>query len=87
MWLLLIDTYSKWPEVHAMSSTTAQATVQQLRKIFAAHAHRLPQMIVSPQFVSEEFKQFCSSRDIQHSTIAPYHRHSNGKAERLVGIF
>ena len=26
MWLLLIDAYSKWPEVHAMSSTTAQAT-------------------------------------------------------------
>ena len=45
MWLLLIDAYSKWPEVHAMSSTTAQATVQQLRKIFATHG--LPQMIVS----------------------------------------
>ena len=37
MWLLLIDAYSKWPEVHAMSSTTAQATVQQLRKIFGCH--------------------------------------------------
>ena len=88
MWLLLIDAYSKWPEVHAMSSTTAQATVQQLRGIFATHG--LPQMIVSdngPQFVSEEFKQFCTSRGIQHNTIAPYHPRSNGEAERLVETF
>ena len=82
------DAYSKWPEVHAMSSTTAQATVQQLRKMFATHG--LPQMIIfdnGPQFVSEEFKQFCSSRGIQHNTIAPYHPHSNGEAERLVETF
>ena len=25
MWLLLINAYSKWPEIHAMSSTTAHA--------------------------------------------------------------
>ena len=31
MWLLLIDAYSKWPEIYAMSATTAQATIQQLR--------------------------------------------------------
>ena len=82
MWLLLIDAYSKWPKVHAMSSTTAQATVQQLRKILATHG--LPQMIISdngPQFVAKEFKQFCSSRGIQHNTIAPYHPHSNGEGE------
>ena len=88
MWFLLIDVYSKWPEIHAMSSTTAQATVQQLRRIFATHG--LPQMIVSdngPQFASEEFEQFCTSRGIQHNTIAPCHPCSNGEAERLVETF
>ena len=71
-----------------MSSTTAQAMIQQLRKIFATHG--LPQMIVSdndPQFVSDEFHKFCSSRGIQHNTIAPYHPRSNGEAERLVETF
>ena len=89
MWLLLIDAYSKWLEVHAMSSSTAQATVQQLKKIFATHG-RLPQMIISdngPQFVSEEFKPFSSSRGIQHNTVAPHHPRSNGEAERLVETF
>ena len=37
---LLMHICSKWPEVHAMSFTTAQATIQQLRKIFATHGLR-----------------------------------------------
>ena len=68
----------KWPEVYAMSSTATTATVQQFRKIFATHG--LPQIIVSdngPQFVSEDFKQFCNWRGIQHNIIAFYHSHSN----------
>jgi len=63
-------------------------TVQQLRKIFTTYG--LPQMIVSnngPQFVSEEFEQFCNSRGIQHNAIAPYHPRSNGEAERPVETF
>ena len=71
-----------------MSSTTAQAIVQQLRKTFATHG--LPQTIVTdngPQFVSEEFKQFCTSRHIQHTTIAVYHHRSNGEAKWLVETF
>ena len=64
-----------------MSFTATQATVQQFRKIFATHG--LPQIIISdngPQFVSEDFKQFCNSKGIHHNTIAPYHPHSNGEA-------
>ena len=60
MWLILIDVYSKWPEIHAMSSTTAQATIHQLRKIFSAHG--LHEQLITdngPQFAAEEFKHFC----------------------------
>ena len=88
MWLILIDAYSKWPEVHEMSETTSKATIQQLRKIFAVQG--LPELIVTdngPQFVSEEFKSFCQQRGIQHKTIAPYHPRSNEEAERLVETF
>ena len=56
MWLILIDACSKWPEIHAMSSTTAQATIHQLCKIFSAHS--LPEQLITnngPQFVAEKF--------------------------------
>ena len=88
MWLLLIDTFSKWPEIHDMKSTTAEATISKLKHIFAAQG--LPERIVSdngPQFAASEFQQFCNSRGIVHSTIAPYHPRSNGEVERLVATF
>ena len=53
VWLILIDAYSKWPEVHAMTETTSEATIQQLRKIFAVHG--LPEQLITdngPQLVS-----------------------------------
>ena len=45
MWLILIDAYSKWPEIYAMSTTTPQAKIQQLQKIFAIHG--LPELLIS----------------------------------------
>ena len=45
MWLILIDAYSKWPEVHEMFETTSKTTIQQLRKIFAVQG--LPELIVT----------------------------------------
>ena len=88
MWLLLIDAFSKWPEIHEMKSTTAEATISKLKHIFAAQG--LPERIVSdngPQFAASEFQQFCNSHGIVHSTIAPYHPRSNGEVERLVATF
>ena len=58
-WLIIVDAYSKWPEVLPMSSTSASATVTQLRNVFATHG--LPEYLVSDngaQFTSEEFGRF-----------------------------
>ena len=88
MWMLLIDAYSKWPEVHVMESTTIETVTKHLQQIFATHG--IPHQIVSdngPQFTADKLKQFCLSRGIHHTTTAPYHPRSNGKAERLVQTF
>ena len=37
MFLVLVDAYSKWLEVHVMKSTTSTATIEKLREIFATH--------------------------------------------------
>ena len=88
MWLLLIDSFSKWPEVVEMNDTNATSTINKLKHIFASHG--LPEQIVSdngPQFTAKDFKDYCSSCGILHKTTAPYHPRSNGEVERLVETF
>ena len=56
MMLVVINSHSKWPEVILMSSSTTQATIERLRRLFAVYG--LPQQLVSdngPQFTSAEF--------------------------------
>ena len=88
MFLVAIDAHSKWPEVVEMATLTATQTVAVLRKMFAANG--LPEQVVSdngPQFVSEEFASFCQFNGIKHIRVSPYHRSSNGLAERFVQTF
>jgi len=86
--LLAIDAHSKWGEVYEMTSTTANKTIEVLRRMFAAFG--LPQQIVTdngPQFVSEEFAAFLKANGVRHSRCTPYHPASNGEAERFVRTF
>ena len=57
--LVVVDAYSKWPEVAVMSSTTSEKTINGLRTMFAQHG--LPEQFISdngPQFTSSEFHSF-----------------------------
>ena len=83
--LVVVDAYSKWPEVRRMRSTTTQHTIEVLLDIFATHG--LPRVLVTdngPQFTSIEFSNFLSSNCIAHRTSAPYHPATNGLAENMV---
>ena len=87
VYFVLIDAYSKFPEIVKMKSTTAEATINVLREIFSRQG--LPEMIVSdngPQFTAQEFKDFCAQNGILHRTTAVYKPSSNGQAERCVRI-
>ena len=85
MFLVVVDAYSKWPEVMEMPNTTTQTTLDQLRSVFARWG--IPQQVVSdngPQFVAQEFERFMSLNNIKHLTSSPYHPATNGLAERFV---
>ena len=88
MFLIVVDSHSKWPEVFQMNSTTASATISILRMLFARFG--IPREIVSdngPQFISHEMKEFLKSNGIRHMTSAPFHPRTNGLAERFVQSF
>ncbi|XP_040164895.1 uncharacterized protein K02A2.6-like [Anopheles arabiensis] len=82
-YFLVVDSYSKWPEIIPTRQTTAQATVQMLRGLCARFG--IPETVVSDngtQFTSSEFRDFCMENGIHHVRTAPYHPQSNGQAER-----
>lgn len=77
MYLIVVDTYSKWTGV--MRTSTAAATIEKVRGIFATHG--LPVMVVSnngPCFTSQDFKIFMKVNGIQHIFTPAYHSSSNG---------
>ena len=86
-YLVIVDAYSKFPEVVKMKNTTGNTTVTVLRDIFSRYG--LPEILVSdngPQFTSKEFEQFCTKNGIKHRTSAAYKPSTNGQAERVVQI-
>ncbi|XP_041353242.1 uncharacterized protein K02A2.6-like isoform X1 [Gigantopelta aegis] len=88
MYLVVVDSHSKWPEVFIMKATTAEKTNEILRGLFCRYGLLL--QIVSdngPQFVSAEFKYFLEMNEVQHILSAPYHPATNGLAERFVQTF
>ncbi|WP_432422660.1 DDE-type integrase/transposase/recombinase [Streptococcus dysgalactiae] len=87
-YLILVDAYSKWPEVVPMTSPTSSQTIMALSRLFSQHG--IPEIIVSDngsQFTSDHFEQYCHRNTIRHIRTPPYHPQSNGQAERFVDTF
>lgn len=87
-YLIIVDAFSKWPEIYKMASTTTEATIVRIREYCARWG--IPRILVSdngPQLVSNEFETFLKRNGIKHRTIAPYHPATNGLAENGVKNF
>lgn len=84
-YLVMVDAYSKWPEVIRTSTVTSNFVITTLSSLFSRFGK--PQLIVTdngPQFISEEFSNFCHQQGVQHLTTAYYQSQSNGEAERFI---
>lgn len=85
---ILVDAYSKWPEIHVINNTTSRTTIQIGQNIFTTHG--LPKYIVSdngPQLKSTEFQQFLKQNGIEHKCSAPYQPATNGQAEKFITCY
>lgn len=83
--LIIVDAYSKWPEVFIVNNMTSATVIRYLRIIFSIHG--LCKTLVSDNgtaFVSTEMKQFLEANKIKHIKSAPFHPATNGLAERMV---
>ena len=84
-YLIVVDYFSRFPEVKALSSTTSSSVINALKTMFARFG--IPETLISdngPQFSSLEFKEFSGVYEFNHVTSSPLYPQSNGQAERSV---
>ena len=84
-YLLVVDYFSRYPEVIQVTSTTSPTIISALKSVFSRHG--IPEIVRSdngPQYSSTEFLSFASSYGFQHCTSSPRFPQSNGQAERSV---
>ncbi len=70
--IVLIDCYSRYPEVEILKSISAKKVIHKLDAIFARHG--IPVQLVSdngPPFQGQEFKQYVMAMGIKHATSTP----------------
>ncbi|XP_058839331.1 uncharacterized protein K02A2.6-like [Topomyia yanbarensis] len=86
--LVIMDAFTKWPEVKLIPDMTTDTTIDKLREYFVTYG--VPSVIVSDrgvQFTSEQFQSFLNKNGVTHKMGAPYHPATNGLAERFVQTF
>ena len=84
-YLLMVDYFSRYPEVSKLSTTISGAVIATMKGVFARHG--IPEVVRSnngPQYSSHEFALFADSYGFQHSTGSPHFPQSNGQEERMV---
>ncbi len=83
--IVVIDEYSRYPEVEILTTTSVKATIPKLDTIFSRQG--IPEILKSdngPPFNSEEFKNFPTLLGFKHRKITPHWPRANGEAERLM---
>lgn len=88
MFLIIVDSFSKWPEVFLMSNIGSGLTIEKFKDLFLRFG--FPVHLVTDNgtsFTSTEFKNFCNVAAINHTFTPPHHPATNGAAERFVETF
>ena len=83
--LVVIDAYSRFPEVDIIRSTSATAIIPKLDRIFATHG--IPAVLRSdngPPFTSHEIKKYMEENGIEHQRITPLWPQANSEAESFM---
>ena len=80
----IIDSCSRWPELHIIRSTTSATITSKLNKTFTIHG--FPEEIVTdnaPNLKSVDIADYCEHYAIQHTKVCPYWPQGNAEIERF----
>ena len=82
---MVVDYFSRFPEVFKLTSTVTGSVIAALKSLFSRYG--LPEILRSdngPQYNSDEFATYMKEHGIRHVTSSPYYPQSNGQVERTV---
>ena len=82
--LVLVDAFSRWPEVAFMSEVTSSAVIEFLQAVFAREG--IPQELLCDNgsvFTSSQFQGYCTSQGIKLIHSIPYSPQTCGLVERF----
>ncbi|UYV62970.1 K02A2.6-like [Cordylochernes scorpioides] len=72
-YLLIVDYFSKYPEIYQLQDMTSDTIIRRLKRTFSNFG--IPETLVSdngPPFFSKEFQNFTRTWNIVHVTSSPY---------------
>ena len=84
-YLLVTDTFSKYPFTYKMHKKTAETVIHKFTQLFSQYS--TPNTISTnngPPFNSEPFTKFLIEQRVEHITSSPHYPKSNGFIERQV---
>ena len=83
--LVVIDRYSRYPEVEIIRSTKASVVIPKLDKIFATHG--IPSVVKAdngPPFNSDDFERYLNTLGIEREPSIPEWPQCNAEVERFM---
>ena len=85
-YLVVVDYYSKFPEVEQLTCKTANGVISALRQIFSRHG--IPEILFCDNmpFASHVMASFAEEMGFEIITSSPRYAQSNGQSEKFVGI-
>ena len=84
--LVVMDDYSRFPEVEIVGSTSAKTVIPKLDSIFACQG--IPVVVKSdngPPFNSDDFRNFVRHLGFTHRKVTPLWPQANGEVEHFMG--
>ena len=81
-YLVIVDYYSKYPEICLLNDKSSQAVITSMKSVFARHG--IPDDVVADNmpFSSKECSRFAQEWGFKISTSSPHYPQSNGMSER-----